>query len=78
MPSVNCKGMSFEKSMRIFRRKVEKAGIKDRIREKQYYEKPASIKNDTNNYRKRKRKLDKKKEHELDLKRRLVMRHGGR
>ena len=70
--------MSFEKSMRIFRRKVEKAGIKDRIREKQYYEKPASAKNDANNYRKRKRKLDKQKEHELDLKRRLIMRHGGR
>ncbi len=64
--------------MRIFRRKVEKAGIKDRIREKQYYEKPASAKNDANNYRKRKRKLDKQKEHELDLKRRLIMRHGGR
>ena len=70
--------MSFEKSTAYISQKSEKAGIKDRIREKQYYEKPASIKNEKNNYRKSKRKLDKQKEHQLDLKRRLTMRHGGR
>ena len=32
--------MSFEKAMRIFRKKVENSGMKDKLREKEYYEKP--------------------------------------
>tara|TARA_B100000963_G_scaffold251337_1_gene220209 strand:- start:2028 stop:2261 length:234 start_codon:yes stop_codon:yes gene_type:complete len=40
MPSINTKNMSFEKAIRIFRKKVENAGIKDSVREKEYYEKP--------------------------------------
>ena len=40
MPSINTKNMSFEKALRIFRKKVENAGIKDSVREKEYYEKP--------------------------------------
>ena len=78
MPRVEIKGMSFEKGLRIFRKKVENAGIKDRIREKEFYVKPSTIKNEKNNYRKRKRKLDIQKAHQLELKRRLTMRHGGR
>ena len=78
MPQVNLKGMSFEKGLRIFRRKCERAGIKDRIREKEYHTKPNVAKNEKNNYRKRKRKLDIQNEHQLELKRRLTMRHGGR
>ena len=77
MPSVNCKGMSFEKSLRIFRRKCENAGIKDRCREKQHYIKPAVAKNDRNNYRKRKQKLDKQKAFQKKRKRKLTMRYGG-
>ena len=77
MPSVNCKGMSCEKSLRIFRRKCENAGIKDRCREKEYYIKPATAKNDRNNYRKRKQKLDKQKAFHLERKRKLTMRYGG-
>ena len=42
MPSINTKNMSFEKALRIFRKKVENAGIKDSVREKEYYEKPTA------------------------------------
>ena len=42
MPSINTKNMSFEKALRIFRKKVENAGIKDAVREKGYYEKPTA------------------------------------
>ena len=42
--------MSFEKALRIFRKKVENSGMKDAIREKEYYEKP-------NQKRRRKLKL---------------------
>ena len=34
--------MSFEKALRIFRKKVDNAGIKDAVREKEYYEKPTA------------------------------------
>lgn len=40
MPSINTKNMSFEKALRIFRKKVDNAGIKDAVREKEYFEKP--------------------------------------
>ena len=42
MPSINTKNMSFEKALRIFRKKVENAVIKDSVREKEYYEKPTA------------------------------------
>ena len=42
MPSINTKNMSFEKALRIFRKKVENAGIKDAVREKEYFEKPTA------------------------------------
>ena len=32
--------MSFEKALRIFRKKVDNSGMKDKLREKEYYEKP--------------------------------------
>ena len=32
--------MSFEKALRIFRKKCDNAGIKDALRAKEYYEKP--------------------------------------
>ena len=32
--------MSFEKALRIFRKKCENAGIKDDLRKKEFYEKP--------------------------------------
>ena len=40
MPSITTKNMSFEKAMRIFRKKVENSGMKDKLREREYYEKP--------------------------------------
>ena len=75
MPSVNLKGMSFEKGMRIFRKKVQRAEIKERCREKEYYQKPNRKRNEANNYRKRSRELDKRKALELALRKKLSMRH---
>lgn len=40
MPRVTTRTMSFEKALRIFRKKVELAGIKDELRTREYYEKP--------------------------------------
>ena len=40
MPSINTKNMSFEKALRIFRKKCDNAGIKDDLRKKEFYEKP--------------------------------------
>ena len=74
MPSVNLKGMSFEKGLRIFRKKCQRAEIKERCREKEYYEKPNAKRNQMNNYRKRSRELDKRKAEQLALKKKLSMR----
>lgn len=40
MPRVTTKNMSFEKALRIFRKKVDNAGVKDDVRKKEFYEKP--------------------------------------
>tara|TARA_R100001460_G_scaffold7667_2_gene19346 strand:- start:166 stop:402 length:237 start_codon:yes stop_codon:yes gene_type:complete len=77
MPRVELKGMSFEKGMRIFRKKVENAGIKDRIREKEFYVKPSATKNEKNNYTKRKRKKDIEKAKELEFRRKIAMKTKG-
>lgn len=77
MPSVNLKGMSFDKGLRIFRKKCERAGVKDRCREKEYYVKPNVARNDRNNYLKRSKQLNRKKESELALRRKLSMRIRG-
>lgn len=49
MPRVIAKNMSFEKALRIFRKKCDNAGIKDEVRKREFYEKPAA---------KRRRKLN--------------------
>ena len=50
MPSVTprYKKESFDKMLRRFKNQCEKAGIVKRVREKQYYEKPNSIKHRKN------------------------------
>ena len=75
MPSVNLKGMSFEKGLRIFRKKCMRAEIKERCRELQHYEKPNAKRNQANNYRKRSRELDKQKAEQLAIRKKLSMRH---
>ena len=75
MPSVNLKGMSFEKGLRIFRKKCMRAEIKERCRELQHYEKPNAKRNQANNYRKRSRELDKRKALELETRKKLSARH---
>ena len=40
MPKIVIKNMSFEKALRIFRKKVERSELKDDLRKKEYYEKP--------------------------------------
>jgi len=77
MPKVDAKHMSFEKALRIFRRKCDNAGIKDRCRELQHYEKPNVKRNQANNYRKRGRKIEAQKALQLELKKRLSMRNKG-
>lgn len=77
MPSVDSKNMSFEKALRIFRRKCDNAGIKDRCREKEYYLKPNVKRNQMNNYRKRGRKLEAQKALQLELRKKLSMRNRG-
>ena len=72
MPSVNLKGMSFEKGLRIFRKKVMNAGIKEEVRERKYYTKPNDTRNQKNNYRKRTRELEKQKLFELERRRRIT------
>ena len=41
MPKVYSKNIPFERAMRIFRKKVEKSGILQEVRKREYYEKPA-------------------------------------
>ena len=40
LPRIVAKDMSFEKALRIFRKKVENANLKDDLRKKEFYEKP--------------------------------------
>ena len=42
MPSIECRTMPLEKAIRIFRKKCEKAGIVQEVRERQQYEKPTA------------------------------------
>lgn len=42
MPSIYCKNMPTEKAIRIFRKKCEVAGVKERCRELEFYEKPTA------------------------------------
>lgn len=41
MPSVNCKNMPTHRALRIFKKKVEKAGIILEVRNREHYEKPS-------------------------------------
>ena len=74
MPSVDSKNMSFEKALRIFRRKCDNAGIKDRCKEKEYYLKPNVKRNQANNYRKRTRELEARKAFQLERRLRITKR----
>ena len=69
MPSVNLRGMSFEKGLRIFRKKCQNAEIKERCRELQFYEKPNRKKNEKNNYLKRTKIIEAKKLESFELRR---------
>ena len=56
MPRIVSRNMSFEKALRIFRKKVDSAGIKDEIRRREFYEKPTN---------RRRRKLNESKRRNL-------------
>ena len=77
MPRVELKGMSFEKGMRIFRKKCDNAGIKEECRNRKYYIKPNAKRNERKNYLKRSRELEKRKAKELELRKKLSMRNRG-
>ena len=49
MPKVYSKNLPFERALRIFRKKVDRAGTLQEVRKREYYEKPAQ---------KKQRKLD--------------------
>tara|TARA_A200000159_G_scaffold164783_1_gene196236 strand:+ start:5426 stop:5659 length:234 start_codon:yes stop_codon:yes gene_type:complete len=51
----------FDRMLRRFKKACDRKGIVKEVRERQYFEKPSSKKNEKNQYIKRKRKLDAKK-----------------
>ena len=53
MPKVHSKNIPFERALRIFRKKVEKSGILQEVRKREYYEKPAQRKQRLKNAAKR-------------------------
>ena len=74
MPRVDSKNMSFEKALRIFRKKCDNAGIKEECRNRKYYIKPNQKRNEMNNYRKRTRELEKRKAFQLERRLRITKR----
>lgn len=74
MPRVVIRGMSFEKGLRLFRKKT--SHIKEEVREREFYTKPNVKRNATNNYRKRTRELEKAKSKETERIRKRRMNRG--
>ena len=62
LPRIVAKNMSFEKALRIFRKKVENAGIKDDLRKKEFYEKPNQKRRRKTNEQKRRNQRARAKE----------------
>jgi len=62
MPRIVAKNMSFEKALRIFRKKCETAGIKDELRKREYYEKPNQKRRQKINSAKRRIQRDRARE----------------
>jgi small subunit ribosomal protein S21 len=60
LPRIVSRNMSFEKALRIFRKKVDSAGIKDELRRREFYEKPTN---------RRRRKLNESKRRNLSRRR---------
>lgn len=75
MPRVELKGMSFEKGLRIFRKKCDNAGVKEECRDRKYYIKPNVKRNQANNYRKRTRELEARKAFQLERRLRITKRN---
>lgn len=67
LPRIVTKNMSFEKALRIFRKKVENAGIKDDLRKKEFYEKPNQRRRRKANEQKRRNQRALAKERELEF-----------
>ena len=42
MPKVYSKNLPFERALRIFRKKVDRAGTLQEVRKREYYEKPTA------------------------------------
>lgn len=62
LPRIVAKNMSFEKALRIFRKKVENANIKDDLRKKEFYEKPNQKRRRKTNEQKRRNQRARAKE----------------
>ena len=74
MPSVECKNMSFEKALRIFKKRVERAGIREEVRERQHYTKPARKRYEQKKSAQRRRQIDKLKEEQRNLAKKRMLR----
>ena len=57
--------MSFEKALRIFRKKCDNAGIKDDLRKKEFYEKPNQKRRRKANEQKRRNQRARAKENDM-------------
>ena len=65
LPRIVTKNMSFEKALRIFRKKVENAGVKDDLRKKEFYEKPNQKRRRKTNEQKRRNQRARAKEMDM-------------
>ena len=65
LPRIVTKNMSFEKALRIFRKKVENAGVKDDLRKKEFYEKPNQKRRRKANEQKRRNQRARAKEMDM-------------
>lgn len=65
LPRIVAKDMSFEKALRIFRKKVENANLKDDLRKKEFYEKPNQKRRRKANEQKRRNQRARAKEMDM-------------
>jgi|AACY02.8.fsa_nt_gi small subunit ribosomal protein S21 len=65
LPRIVANNMSFEKALRIFRKKVENANLKDDLRKKEFYEKPNQKRRRKANEQKRRNQRARAKEMDM-------------
>ena len=66
MPSIDCKNMPLHRALRIFKRKVEKAGVILEVRKREHYEKPSTKRQRLKNAARRRNQTERKAEIERE------------